>query len=179
MSLTILRDYKPILITVTLVGKTGPQGPMGPLLADLPRGQISIQNGTTPTDIITAGVFVPAGVNGTLDASVSIDFETLSDGDFAMRYTCATTRTFWIFGSFDCSDGNNRTLAIRMAKNGTAIPETECRAFTSSGGAEAKLVSNWMIELATDDEISLIIANITHADDITIRRGRLVVNSIP
>jgi len=179
MSLTILRDDKPILITVTPVGKTGPQGPMGPLLADLPRGQISIQNGTTPTNIVTAGVFAPAGVNGTLDASVSIDFETLTDGDFGMRYTGETTRTFWIFGSFDCSDGNNRTLAIRMAKNGTAIPETECRAFTSSGGAEAKLVSNWMIELATDDEISLIIANITHADDITIRRGRLVVNSIP
>jgi len=179
MSLTILRNDQPISVTVTQVGKTGPQGPMGPLLADLPRGQISIQNNTTPTDIITAGVFAPAGVNGTLDASVSIDFETLTDGDFGMRYTSATTRTFWIFGSFDCSDGNNRTLAIRMAKNGTAIPETECHAFTSSGGAEAKLVSNWMIELATDDEISLIIANIAHADDITIRRGRLVVNSIP
>jgi hypothetical protein len=155
------------------------QGLPQPIPTGLPRGQISIQNGTTPTNIVTAGVFAPAGVNGTLDASVSIDFETLTDGDFGMRYTGATTRTFWIFGSFDCSDGNNRTLAIRMAKNGTAIPETECRAFTSSGGAEAKLVSNWMIELSTDDEISLIIANITHADDITIRRGRLVVNSIP
>jgi len=155
------------------------QGLPQPIPTGLPRGQISIQNGTTPTNIITAGAFVPAGVNGTLDASVSIDFETLTDGDFGMRYTGATTRTFWIFGSYDCSDGNNRTLAIRMAKNGTAIPATECRAFTSSGGAEAKLVSNWMIELATDDEISLIIANITHADDITIRRGRLVVNSIP
>jgi len=179
MSLTILRNDQPISVTITEVGKTGPTGPQGPPVGNLPRGQISIQNNTTATDIITAGVFVPAGVNGTLDASVSIDFETLTDGDFGMRYTGATTRTFWIFGSFDCSDGNNRTLAIRMAKNGTAIPETECRAFTSSGGAEAKLVSNWMIELATDDEISLIIANITHADDITIRRGRLVVNSIP
>jgi hypothetical protein len=155
------------------------QGLPQPIPTGLPRGQISIQNGTTPTNIVTAGVFEPAGVNGTLDASVSIDFETLTDGDFGMRYTGATTRTFWIFGSFDCSDGNNRTLAIRMAKNNTAIPSTECRAFTSSGGAEAKLVSNWMIELSTDDEISLIIANITHADDITIRRGRLVVNSIP
>jgi hypothetical protein len=155
------------------------QGLPQPIPTGLPRGQISIQNGTTTTNIVTAGVFVPAGVNGTLDASVSIDFETLTDGDFGMRYTGATTRTFWIFGSFDCSDGNNRTLAIRMAKNGTAIPETECRAFTSSGNAEAKLVSNWMIELATDDEISLIVANINSTDDVIIRRGRLVVNSIP
>lgn len=155
------------------------QGLPQPIPTGLPRGQISIQNGTAPTDIVTAGVFVPAGINGTLDESVSIDFEALTDGDFGMRYTGATTRTFWIFGSFDCSDGNNKTLAIRMAKNGTDIPATECRAFTSSGGAEAKLVSNWMIELATDDEISLIVANITSSDDVIIRRGRLVVNSIP
>ena len=155
------------------------QGLPQPIPTGLPRGQISIQGNSTPTNIITAGAFVAAGINGTLDTLTDIDFTALADGEFGLKYNGAETKTFWIFGSYDCSDGNNQTLAIRMAKNGTAIPETECRAFTSSGGAEAKLVSNWMIELATDDEISLIVANITSTADVIIRRGRLVVNSIP
>ncbi len=179
MSLTILRNDRPISVTITQVGKTGPPGPQGPPVGNLPRGQISIQGNTTATNIITAGAFVAAGINGALDTLTDIDFTALADGEFGLKYNGAATKVFWIFGSYDCSDGNNQTLAIRMAKNGTAILETECRAFTSGGGAEAKLVSTWMLELATGDEVSLLVANISSTNDVIIRRGRLVINCIP
>ena len=179
MSLTILRNDRPISVTITEVGKTGPVGPEGPPVGNLPRGQISIQGNTTATDIVTAGAFVAAGIVGTLDTLTDIDFTSLTAGKFGLKYNGTETKTFWVFGSYDCSDGNNQTLAIRMAKNGTAIPETECRAFTSSGGAEAKLVSTWMLELATGDEVSLLVANISSTADVIIRRGRLVINCIP
>ena len=159
--------------------RQGPVGPAGPPTGDLPRGQISIQGNTTPTDIVTQDAFVQAGIVGTLDTLTDIDFEALSGGKFGMVYTGEETKTFWVTGSYDATAGNNQTLAIRISKNGTSIPATECRAFTGSGGAEAKLVTTWMIELVNDDEISLLIANTSSTADATIRRGRLVINCIP
>jgi hypothetical protein len=159
--------------------RQGPVGPQGPPTGDLPRGQISIQGNTTETDIVTMNAFVQAGIVGTLDTLTDIDFTALGSGKFGMIYNGASTRTFWITGSFDATAGNNQTLAIRIAKNGTSIPETECRAFTGSSGAEAKLVTTWMIELSTGNEITLLIANTSGTTDATIRRGRLVINCIP
>ena len=75
--------------------------------------------------------------------------------------------------------GNNHTLGIKLAKNGTAIDQTECRAFTGSGGQEAKLVTNWMISMAANDEVALFIANHSSNVDITFRRGRLVATQVP
>jgi hypothetical protein len=159
--------------------RQGPVGPQGPPTGDLPRGQISIQGNTTATNIITIDAFVQAGIVGTLDTLTDIDFTALGSGKFGMIYNGAATRTFWITGSYDATAGNNNTLAIRMAKNGTSIPATECRAFTGSGGAEAKLVTTWMLELSTGNEVSLVIANTSSDADVTIRRGRLVINCIP
>ena len=159
--------------------RQGPVGPAGPPTGDLPRGQISIQGNTTATDIVTINTFVEAGIVGTLDTLTDIDFTALGSGKFGMIYNGASTKTFWITGSFDATAGNNKTLAIRIAKNGTSIPATECRAFTGSSGDEAKLVTTWMIELSTGNEITLLIANTSSTADATIRRGRLVINCIP
>jgi hypothetical protein len=163
----------------TVEVRQGPVGPAGPPTGDLPRGQISIQGNTTPTDIVTQDAFVQAGIVGTLDTLTDIDFTALGSGKFGMTYTGATTKTFWITGSFDATAGSNKILAIRIAKNGTSIPATECRAFTASSGEEAKLVTTWMIELSTGNEVSLLIANTSSTADATIRRGRLVINCIP
>jgi hypothetical protein len=40
-----------------------------------------------------------------------------------------------VYGSIDAKTvtGNNKILGIKLAKNGTAIDQTECRAFTGSG----------------------------------------------
>jgi hypothetical protein len=142
------------------------------------RGQVSVQNNTTVTDIVTTGVFVEAEINGTLDTSTAVNFTALTDGRIGLRYTGSDNRIFWCYGSYDGTGGNNHMLAIRLAKNGTSIPETECRAFTASNQQEAKLVCSWMIELATNDTISIVLANASNDHDITIKRARLVANAI-
>jgi hypothetical protein len=142
------------------------------------RGQVSVQGNTTPTDIVTAGVFYEAGINGVLDTTTVVNFVATNNNRIGLRYTGSDTRIFWFYGSYDGSAGNNQMLAIRLAKNGTSIPETECRAFTASNSQEAKLVSSWMITLSTNDIVSLVLANPDHTTDITIKRARLVANAI-
>jgi hypothetical protein len=142
------------------------------------RGQISVQGNTTPTDIVTAGVFYEAGINGVLDTTTVVNFVATNNNRIGLRYTGSDTRIFWFYGSYDGSAGNNQMLAIRLAKNGTSIPETECRAFTASNQQEAKLVCSWMITLSTNDIVSLVLANPDHTTDITIKRARLVANAI-
>jgi hypothetical protein len=143
------------------------------------RGQVSVQGNTTVTNITAVNTFVEAGFNGTLDTSTAVYFSALTDGRIGVRYTGSNTRIFWCYGSYDGVANNNQMLAIRLAKNGTAIPETECRAFTASNQQEAKLVSSWMIELATNDTISIVLANASNDHDITLKRARLVANAIP
>ena len=142
------------------------------------RGQVSVQDNTTVTDIVTSGVFVEAGLNGVLDTSTVVNFTALTDGRVGLRYTGSDNRIFWCYGSYDGVAGNNQMLAIRLAKNGTSIPETECRAFTASNQQEGKLVCSWMIELATNDTLSIVLANVSNTHDITIKRGRVVANAI-
>jgi hypothetical protein len=142
------------------------------------RGQISVQGNTTPTDIVAAGVFYEAGINGVLDTTTVVNFVATDNNRIGLRYTGSGTRIFWFYGSYDGVAGNNQMLAIRLAKNGTSIPETECRAFTASNAQEAKLVSSWMITLSTNDIVSLVLANPDHTTDITIKRARLVANAI-
>lgn len=142
------------------------------------RGQISMQNNSTATDVVTTGVFYEFGVNGVLDATTAVDFTALNNLQFGLKYTGSDTRVFWFFGSADCDDGNNRMLGIRLTKNGTSIPETECHSFTSSNEMEAKLVTTWMISLATNDTVSVVVSNVEASTDITVRRARLVANAI-
>jgi len=97
---------------------------------------------------------------------------------FGLKNESGATKLFKIYGSMDAADGNNSTLGIKLAKNGVAIDATECRAFTGSGAEEAKLITNWMIELANGDEISLLIANHKSATNITFKRGRIVASEV-
>ncbi len=142
------------------------------------RGQVSVQGNTTPTDIVTAGVFYEANINGVLDTTTVVNFVATNNNRIGLQYTGSNTRIFWFYGSYDGVAGNNQMLAIRLAKNGTSIPETECRAFTASNSQEAKLVTTWMITLSTNDIVSLVLANPDHTTDITIKRARLVANAI-
>jgi hypothetical protein len=88
------------------------------------------------------------------------------------------TKLFSVYGSIDATNGHNSTLGVKLAKNGTAIDATESRAFTGSGAQEAKLVTSWIIELDSEDEVSLFIANHSGTSDLVLKRGRLVASEI-
>jgi hypothetical protein len=137
------------------------------------RGQCSkMTDGTI--DITTQGTYVTTGLTATLDSDTAYGMVLGTTDAFGLKNDSGGTKLFRVYGSIDATDGNNSTLGIKLAKNGTAIDNSECRAFTGSGAQEAKLVTSWMVELADGDEVSLLIANHSNTTDITLKRGRVV-----
>jgi hypothetical protein len=164
--------------TVT-VTTPGPAGPSGPAAAAV-RGQVSKMDAGA-IDIVTQGVYVSTDLTGTFDSTTASGMTLGTSDTFAVKNTSGSTRLMQIYGSIDAKtiSGNNKILGIKLAKNGTAIDQTECRAFTGSGGQEAKLVTNWMISMAANDEVALFIANHSGDEDITLGRARLVATQVP
>lgn len=139
------------------------------------RGQVSKMDAGT-IDIVTQSVYVSTGLTGTLDATTANGIELGTTDTFAVKNTSGSTKLMQIYGSIDATTvtGNHKILGIKLAKNGAPIDQTECRAFTGSGAEEAKLVTNWIISMAANDEVALFIANHSSNVDITLGRARLV-----
>ena len=163
--------------TNTVVVTTpGPAGPSG-AAAIMVRGQCSkMTDGTI--DITAEGAYITTGLTATLDTDTAYGMVLGTDDTFGLRNTSGGTKLSRIYGSIDATDGNNSTLGVKLAKNGVAIDNSECRAFTGSNAQEAKLVTSWMVELDDGDEISLMIANHSNSTDIILKRGRIVASEV-
>ena len=162
-------------VTVTTPGPAGPSG----AAALMVRGQASKMDSGT-IDIVTQGVYVSTGLTATFDTATASGMTLGTTNAFAVKNTSGATKLMQIYGSIDAKTvtGNNKVLGVKLAKNGTAIDQTECRAFTGSGNEEAKLVTNWMISMAANDEVALFIANHSSNADITFSRGRIVATEV-
>ena len=137
------------------------------------RGQCSkMTDGTI--DITAQGSYISTGLTATLDTDTAYGMVLGTTDAFGLKNDSGATKLFRIYGSIDATDGNNSTLGVKLAKNGVAIDNSECRAFTGSGAQEAKLVTSWMVELDDGDEVSLFIANHSNTTDITLKRGRVI-----
>lgn len=162
-----------------IVTTPGPAGPSGSAAAAV-RGQVSKMDAGTIT-IAAQGVYVSTGLTGTFDSATANGMSLGTTDAFAVKNTSGSTRLMQIYGSIDATTvtGNNKILGIKLAKNGTPIDQTECRAFTGSGSEEAKLVTNWIISMAANDEVALFIVNQSGTENISFRRGRLVAVQVP
>jgi len=128
-------------------------------------------------DIISTGAYVPTGIVFTLDSiGNAVTLGTTDKG--ALKNTSGATVTCRVFASYDGHAGNNQVIGLQLAKNGSLITGTECRAFAASSNAIAKLACTWFVELANNDEVSIYAANHTATDDITLQRGRIQIESI-
>ena len=141
------------------------------------RGQLSRTTSGT-IDIVSQGAYVSTGLEGALDTATASGMVRGTADAFGLKNTSGATRLMRFYGSIDAADGNNQTLGVKLALNGTPIDATECRAFTGSGGQEAKLVTSWMVSMAANDEVSLFIANHSGTTDIELRRARLVASEV-
>jgi hypothetical protein len=138
------------------------------------RGQVSKMTSGTIT-IATAGTYQSTGLTATLDATTAVGMTLGTTDLFAVKNTSAATRVLKIYSSMDASSANNEILGIRMAKNGTSIPETECRNNTGSHNF-AKLITNWMITMAPNDEVALFVANHSSTNSISLQRARVTAS---
>lgn len=154
----------------------GPQGPPGASATPI-YGQASRMTSGTIA-VATQGVYQATGLAAIFDSANASGVALATTNTFGLRNTSGTTKLFRIYGSIDAKGGNNEVLGIKLAKNGAVVSETECRAFGGNSQQEAKLVTSWMVELASNDEISLFIANHSSTVSIAFGRGRILMSAV-
>jgi hypothetical protein len=125
-------------------------------------------------NIATSGTYQATGLIGTLDTVISDGIALSTTDQLGLRNVSGKTVDFKIFASADIEAGNNKVLGIILAKNGTIIPETECRAPTGVGTSFAKLFTNWIISMADGDQVTIYVTNHSTSGNITIDRCRML-----
>jgi hypothetical protein len=140
-------------------------------------GQLSRQTLGTVT-VGTAGNYVSTGLVGTLDSNASKGVALGTTETLALKNETENTRTVNVFAAYDAvASSSNKVFALKLAKNQVPIDETDCRAIYTGVG-NAKLVTNWIIDLAPEDEVALYVANITDTTQVVISRCKMVVTPV-
>lgn len=138
----------------------------------LARGQASKMTSGTIA-IVTAGAYQSTGLTATFDSATDYQVVLGTTDTFGLKNDSGATKLFMVQASMDASAGNNHTLGISLAKNGSTIPQSECRAFTGSNAQITKLFCFWMVELDDGDEVALFVANHSDTTLISFQRGRI------
>jgi hypothetical protein len=136
------------------------------------RGQASYTN-TGTVSIVTQGTYVSTGLTATFDSTTAYGISLGTTDLFALKNTTGSTQLVKVSAGIDAHAGNNQIIGMRLAKNGVGIPETECRSFSSSN--DVPLITNWLITMAANDEISIQVANHGGTTALTLKRGRIVL----
>ena len=158
---------------ITIVSPSVPMSSLPPIV----RGQISRMS-TATIPIAAAGSYVSTGTTGTLDATTASGIALGTTDAFAVRNITGSTRLLHIQTSIDVHAGNNRTLGIKLALNGTPIDATEGRAFVGASAADVRLAADWIVSVPNAGEVAVFVANHTEAAAIDFRRGRIVATEV-
>lgn len=127
--------------------------------------QYSMTGNATATTIGATGTFVK--IAGTTTAS-SLNQKFSTGTTQRATYTGAFTTNFRIVAFASMTSGNNQTLRMRVAKNGTTLGESNTL-FKTTGSGEASAVGcQVIVSLAPTDYVELWVANDTAATNITV-----------
>lgn len=127
---------------------------------------------------LTQGVYKSTGLTATFDSATAYGMSLGTTDLFGLKNTSGATQLMLVYASVDASDGNNKQLGIKLAKNGTVIDQSEARTYTGNSSSEAHMVTSWMVSMAANDEVSIFIANHSGTDAITIKRARLLATEV-
>jgi hypothetical protein len=89
------------------------------------------------------------------------------------------TRTMVFIATYDGKGGNNNAIGLKLALNGTPIDASECTSFAGFGGQFGKAMTQYMLRMAPDDEVTMWAANIDATTNISIARLKLLAHAIP
>jgi hypothetical protein len=142
------------------------------------RGLLTRQTSGTVT-ITTAGVYVPINLAGTLDADVS--FNMVASGApnvTGLKNDTDQTRTMVFIATYDGKGGNNHAIGLKLALNNVPIDASECTSFAGGGGQFGKAMTQYMLRMAPDDEVTMWAANIDATTNISIARLKLLAHAV-
>jgi hypothetical protein len=143
------------------------------------RGLLTRQTSGTVT-ITTAGVYVPINLASTLDTDVS--FNMVASGApnvTGLKNDTDQTRTMVFIATYDGKGGNNHAIGLKLALNNVPIDASECTSFAGGGGQFGKAMTQYMLRMAPDDEVTMWAANIDATTNISIARLKLLAHAIP
>lgn len=124
--------------------------------------QFAMFGNAAATSTAVQGTFYK--IAGTTTAGAAADF-TLTDN--RATYDGPRAYTFRVVCFASCLDGNNQTIAVRIAKNGTTQSISEGRATTDSGGRTATIAAQWIGTLAPGDHVEAWVANLDNGGGST------------
>jgi hypothetical protein len=142
------------------------------------RGLLVRQSSAT-VSIATAGVYVPMNIAGTLDTDVT--FNMVASGSpnvTGLKNTTDQTRTMVFIATYDGKGGNNHAIGLKLALNGVPIDASECRSFGGSTGQVAKTLTQYMLKMEPDDEVTMWAANIDATTNLTIDRFKFLAHAV-
>lgn len=133
-----------------------------------------MENNAIVSDIVTAGAYIK--IAGTTISGMDSRFTNTNN---RATYTGSKTRTFEISAIAtitSASDGDN--VAIRIHKNGTAIPGSRSvgvtRVVLGTNKAD-NIKTQTIVELATNDFIEIFVANLTDTSDVTVADLNVII----
>ena len=139
-------------------------------------GQMFSQTQQT-VNIITQGVYIPMNITGTFDTANAQGTVAPTTGTFGIKNISENTLKFMVIATADVELGNNKIAGLRLAVNGIALPETTCQAQTGNHNL-AKLMTQWIVNLPNNGEITYLIANISSNTNILVDRAKIVAFTI-
>jgi hypothetical protein len=135
-------------------------------------GQMSNQTPQIVT-ITTQGVYVPMNITGTFDTVNSEGTSAPTVGTFGVKNISNKRLRFLVIATADVEIGNNRKVGWKLAVNGIVLPETTCTATTGTVNF-AKVMTQWIVQLDTNDEVTCFLANLTNTQNIQVDRSKIV-----
>jgi hypothetical protein len=143
------------------------------------RGLLTRQTAGTVV-ITTAGVYVPINLASTLDTDVSFNMVASGAPNVSgLKNNTNQARTMVFIATYDGKGGNNNAMGLKLALNNTPIDASECTSFAGGGGQFGKTMTQYMLKMEPDDEVTMLAANIDATTDLDIARLKLLAHAIP
>jgi len=142
------------------------------------RGLVTRQ--TTGTVVITtAGTYEPINLASTLETDVSFNLALSGAPNVTgLKNITDQTRTMVFIATYDGKAGNNNAIGLKLALNNEPIDASECTSFAGGGGQFGKAMTQYMLRMAPNDEVTMWAANIDDTTDLEIARLKLLAHAI-
>jgi hypothetical protein len=129
----------------------------------------------TSTTISVAGTYTK--IVGTTSINTNQNF-TNSTSNKSI-YTGTNTKDFVATGLLSLTGGNNKDIAIKLAKNGTVLDHTLQQITTDGGGKFTNLtLKDLLIDLATNDYLEVFITNLTDTTAVTVEDLTFIITPL-
>ena len=142
------------------------------------RGLVTRQTTGTVT-ITTAGTYEPINLVSTLDSDVNFNLSLSGASNVTgLKNITDQTRTMVFIATYDGKCGNNNAMGLKLALNGVAIDASECTSFAGGGGQFGKAMTQYMLKMEPNDEVTMLAANIDDTTDLEIARLKLLAHAV-